>query len=429
MVQGRSLLAWQLNICYTACMSVSEKHIIVVGGGASGLMAAGVAAARDCQVVLLERNRVLGRKLLISGKGRCNITNDTDIAGLEKNIPGNARFLRPAFYRFTPRQVMAFFVEHGVPCKTERGGRVFPESDNSADVVRALERRCRYVGVEIRLGVHVHEVLVADNCITGVRTDAGDIIHADAVILATGGSSYPGTGSKGDGYRFCANLGHTIVPIRPSLVPLETEESWPKDVQGLSLRHIRLSACDPSGRKLFSEVGEMLFTHFGVSGPLVLTASRYVSDMPGSHLLIDLKPGLDESALDARLLRDFAKYRRREFINALGDLLPRSLVPILVDMAGIPPQRFVHLVTRAERLAFGYLIKHLPLTVKSARDFAEAIVTAGGVSTREIDPRSLESRLVSNLFLTGEVIDVDGFTGGYNLQIAWATGYLAGESA
>ena len=392
------------------------------------MMAAGFAAARGCRVTLLERNRELGRKLEISGKGRCNITNDTDVPGMEKNIPGNPRFLRSALYHFGPKDAIAFFADHGVPCKTERGGRVFPVSDDADDVVRTLVDFCRDQQVRILTQATARRILVAEGRVTGVETEQGGPFAADAVILATGGASFPGTGSKGDGYRMAAQLGHAIIPIRPSLVPLETEGSWPAEVQGLSLRNVKLTACDPHGAKLYTEVGEMLFTHYGVSGPLILTASRHVSDKPGSRLIIDLKPGLDEAALDARVLRDFEKYHRREYRNALGDLLPRSLIPVVVMLSGIDPQAYVHTVTREQRLRLVRLLKGLTLIVKRPRGLSEAIITAGGVSTKEIDPRTMESKLVPGLYFTGEVIDVDGYTGGFNLQIAWSTGVLAGES-
>ncbi|MHB9129860.1 MAG: BaiN/RdsA family NAD(P)/FAD-dependent oxidoreductase [Armatimonadota bacterium] len=408
-------------------MSTEGKRVIVVGAGASGLMAAGAAAAHGHQVTLLERNREIGKKLLISGKGRCNITNNTDIEGLLANIPGNPKFMRSALHRFGPQETIAFFTEHGVPTKTERGSRVFPESDNADDVVHALWDFCKENGVRLQTQVTVTRILSSEGHISGVKV-GDDFIPADAVILSTGGSSYPGTGSKGDGYRMAGELGHAIIPIRPSLVPLETEETWPAEAQGLALRNVTLTAFSPDGKKRFSELGEMLFTHYGVSGPLVLSASRFVGDLPGSLLVIDLKPGLDESMLDARLLRDFEKYSRREFANALEDLLPRSLIPIIVRLSHIPPHTSIHQVTRAQRAGLVQLFKGLTLTLKKARPIAEAITTVGGVSTKEIDSRTMESKQVSGLYFTGEVIDVDGLTGGFNLQIAWSTGHLAGES-
>jgi predicted Rossmann fold flavoprotein len=401
--------------------------VLVVGGGASGLMAAGVAAARGHRVTVLERNREVGRKLHISGKGRCNITNDTDLNGLLANIPGNPRFLRHAFHRFTPQDVMAFFEHLGVAVKTERGGRVFPVSDDADDVVRALRRHCDAHGVTIRPDTLVKSLEVRDGAITGVRLDDA-VLPVGAVILATGGASYPGTGSRGDGYRMAREVGHTVLPIHPSLVPLVTEERWPADAQGLSLRNVTLTAFSPDGKRLYRELGEMLFTHYGVSGPLVLSASRHVGELPGSRLEIDLKPALDDATLDARVQRDFAALSRKQFGNALDELLPRTLIPIIIDLVAIPPDTPVHQITREQRRRLVHLLKHLTVTVKGTRSMAEAIITAGGVCVREIDPTTMQSKLVHGLFFTGEVIDVDAYTGGYNLQIAWSTGHLAGES-
>lgn len=407
---------------------VERKRILVIGGGASGLMAAGVAAGRGHAVTVLERNSEVGRKLHISGKGRCNITNDTDIQGLLKNIPGHGNFLRTAFYRFTPQDAMGFFVEHGVPVKTERGGRVFPESDDADDVVRALLRFAEEAGARVATNVTVTSLIVNDDRIAGVVASDGRRVDADAVILAVGGASYPGTGSKGDGYRMAAAVGHTIERIHPSLVPIETAEQWPTEAQGLSLRNVKLTAVSPEGKTLHSELGEMLFTHFGVSGPLVLTASRHVAEKPGSALVIDLKPGLDDAALDARIQRDFTAQSRKQIGNALDDLLPNTLIPIIGRLSGIPAVTPVHQVTREQRHRLMRLLKHLTVTVKRARPITEAIITAGGVSTREIDSHTMQSKLVPGLFFTGEIIDVDGYTGGFNLQIAWSTGHLAGEN-
>ena len=411
-------------------MNEAQKRVVVVGAGAAGMMAAGIAAAGGARVDLLERNAEVGRKLRLSGKGRCNLTNETDIDGLLANIPGNPKFLRTAFYRFTTQDAMAFFAARGVAVKTERGGRVFPESDRADDVVESLIGFCRDGDVAFRTGVRVQKLLVNDGRIRGVQLE-GAQFPADAVILATGGLSYPGTGSTGDGYRLAQEVGHTIVPTRPSLAPLETVEHWPSEAQGLSLRNVTLTVLSPTGKKIHHELGELLFTHFGVSGPLALTASRHIDDQPASGrstLVIDLKPGLTEEALDARILRDLTKYHRREFFNALDDLLPRSLIPIIIHQAEIPPATWAHDVTRAQRLRLTHLLKHLTLTVKKIRPIAEAIITAGGVNTREIDPRTLQSRLLPGLYFAGELIDVDAYTGGFNLQIAWSIGHLAGES-
>lgn len=404
------------------------RRVIVIGGGASGLMAAGVAAKRGLHVTVLERNSQCGRKLHISGKGRCNITNDTDVAGLMANIPHNEKFLRRAFYAFGPEAVKSFFTGYGVPTKTESGRRVFPVSDNADDVIRALEHFCADGGVEIVLSAAVRRIIVDNQMVRAVQIADGRVFSANAVILSTGGAAYPGTGSKGDGYRMARELGHTIIPVRPSLVPLETEETWPAEVQGLSLRNVALSCCLPDGKKFTGEIGELLFTHFGVSGPLVLTASRHAGNAPGSLLIIDLKPGLSEAELDLRIQRDFSDQRRREFANALHELLPRTLIPVIIRLSHIPPHTYVHNITRAQRQSLAHLLKSLPLTVKRTRSFEEAIITVGGVSTREIDAGTMQSKLIAGLYFTGEVIDVDGYTGGYNLQIAWSTGYLAGEN-
>ncbi|HEY3418588.1 MAG TPA: NAD(P)/FAD-dependent oxidoreductase [Armatimonadota bacterium] len=408
-------------------MSDTER-VLVIGAGASGLMAAGTAARRGRAVVLLERNRQVGRKLRIAGKGRCNFTNDTDIDGLLANIPGNPRFLRHAFYQFDAQAAIDFFARLGVPSKVERGGRVFPVSDDADDIADALEHYCRDAGVTIETEVGIRRLHLKEGTVAGIELESGKLIGGSKVILATGGASYPGTGSRGDGYRMAAEAGHTIMPIRPSLVPLETAERWPGEAQGLSLRNVTLTAFSPDGKKVYSELGEMLLTHYGVSGPLVLTASRHLLTLPGSRLEIDLKPGLDEETLDARLLRDFDQSRRKHFANALDDLLPRSLIPVIVQLSEIPPDTPVFALTRLQRRKLVQLFKHLTLTVTKARPFAEAIVTVGGVSTREIDPHTMESRIVPGLYFTGEVIDVDGYTGGFNLQIAWSTGHLAGES-
>jgi predicted Rossmann fold flavoprotein len=379
-------------------------------------------------VTVVEKNAVLGRKLRISGKGRCNLTNDTDVAGLLAHIPGNPRFLKHAFHRFTPRMTMAFFTEHGLALKTERGERVFPVSDDADDVAHALEGYCRDAGVRIASGVSVRRIVSAGGCVTGVESATGRRYPAEAVVLATGGASYPGTGSTGDGYRLAAELGHTIIPPRASLVPVETVETWPTELQGLSLRNVTLSVLAPGGERLYREQGELLFTHFGVSGPLVLSASRYLGEGQGAGLLIDLKPALEESRLDARVLRDFAGSQRRHFSNALGDLLPASLIPVMVRLSGIPADRPVHQVTREQRARLVRLLKNLTLTVRSLRPLAEAIITTGGVDVREVNPLTMESKRIQGLYLAGEVLDVDGLTGGFNLQIAWSTGRLAGES-
>lgn len=409
-------------------------RVVVVGGGAAGLMAAVEAARAGASVVLLEKMPSLGRKLSITGKGRCNLTNNADRDRIIANMPGNGQFLYSALTAFGAKDTMAFFAELGVPTKTERGGRVFPASDRAADVVAAFRRELARLGVDVRLRAAVASILVEDGAASGVKLADGRTVPADAVILATGGASYPGTGSTGDGYRMAAEVGHTIVPLRPSLVPLETVEEWPREVQGLTLKNVTVRALAADGRALGEEFGELLFTHFGVSGPVVLTLSRAVTtyiERGGREprLGIDLKPALAAEALDRRLQRDFAAHARKHFANALDDLLPRRLIPIIIRLAGIPPARPVHQITRSERTTLVAVLKNLTLTVKGPRPLAEAIVTAGGVSTKEIDPRTLASKLVRGLYFAGEVIDVDGFTGGYNLQAAFATGRAAARAA
>ncbi|HOM82931.1 MAG TPA: NAD(P)/FAD-dependent oxidoreductase [Armatimonadota bacterium] len=405
-----------------------QERVIVVGGGASGMMAAGTAAERGHRVLLLEKNRSLGRKLRITGKGRCNLTNLTDVEGLVEHLPGNGRFLRSAFYRFGPEDLIAFFTAWGLETKVERGNRVFPASDEAADVVTALERFLRAGHVEVWKESPVSRLLVEAGAIRGVQLRNGTELSAAAVILATGGASYPGTGSTGDGYCMACEVGHTIEPIRPSLVPLEVAEAWVPPLAGLTLKNVDLYALSPEGKILWHERGEMLFTHFGVSGPLVLSASRHLVGCTGCRLRIDLKPALTEEVLDARVQRDFHEAIRRQIGNALDKLLPRALIPVVLHVAGLPEDLPVHQVTRKQRHALVRVLKGLMLTVTRPRPLAEAIVTAGGVSTHEIDARTMASRVVDGLYLTGEVIDVDGYTGGYNLQAAFTTGRIAGES-
>lgn len=404
-----------------------QWDVVVVGGGASGMMAAGTAAERGRRVLLVERNRMLGRKLRITGKGRCNLTNMTDVEDLVAHIPGNGRFLRGAFYRFGPQHLVEFLHEWGLETKVERGKRVFPVSDASADVVAALERFLQAHGVVVRTECPARSLVVQES-IRGVRLAGGAVVPAPAVVLATGGASYPRTGTTGDGYRMAQEAGHTIVPIRASLVPLEVAEPWAPQLKGLSLRNVELYALSPEGDVMWQERGEMLFTHFGVSGPLVLSASRHIVGRQGCRLRIDLKPALSEEQLDARLQRDFQAALRRHVGNALADLLPHALLPVVLREAGIAEEHPVHQVTRAQRLALVHTLKGLMLTVSRPRPLDEAIVTAGGVATAEVDARTMQSRLVPGLFLTGEVLDLDAYTGGFNLQIAFTTGRIAGES-
>ncbi len=405
-----------------------DFDVIVIGGGAAGLMAAGTAAFMGAKTLLLEKNEKAGKKLFITGKGRCNVTNAAPISDFMEQIPANNRFLYSAFSTFNNEDMRAFLHRANVPTKVERGGRVFPESDKSSDVLRALTD---YAGASLRLKTKVTALLMEDGGVCGVKTADGKRINAKAVIVATGGLSYPQTGSDGDGYRFAEAAGHTIVSPKASLVPLETKEKWAKELMGLSLKNVSLTAFDQKNSIIYEENGEMLFTHFGISGPMVLSASAHMRDFAKNHyrVEIDLKPALDEAKLDARILRDFAENQNRDFINSLDKLLPQKLIPVLVELSGIDPRKKVNEITRAERLSLVSLLKHLPLSITKPRPIAEAIITAGGISTKEIAPKTMESKKVSGLFFAGEVIDVDAYTGGYNLQIAFSTGYLAGQSA
>jgi len=393
------------------------------------MLSAAAAASRDVSVTLLEPNEKLGRKLYITGKGRCNLTNDCTPDEVLRNVPRNGRFLYSAISRFPPAAVKGFFAELGVPLKTERGGRVFPQSDKAADVIDALLRSLRRNKVCIRRERALHICAKAD-AVTGVVTDQGEL-KCKAVILATGGASYPLTGSRGDGYRMAAELGHIIVSPKPSLVPLVAEGEECLRMQGLALKNVAVRVKTGGGRIIYSEQGELLFTHFGLSGPLILSASAHMREFgqESYHILIDLKPGLDEKKLDARILRDFEKKANREFANALDELLPRLMVPVVVERSGIPPETRVNSVTRAQRRSLLELLKAFRVDIVGPRPIAEAIVTSGGVEVSQIEPNSMESKLTSGLFFAGEVIDVDAYTGGFNLQIAWCTGKAAGEGA
>lgn len=391
------------------------------------MMAAITAAERGRRVTLLEHNDFCGKKLRITGKGRCNVCNDCDVKTVLQNVPRNPKFLYGALSRFTPADTMAFFEESGVPLKTERGRRVFPVSDNAHDVANALERRMKRAGVSILIA-DAKSVFEENSAVRGVKTAEGDII-CESVLIATGGLSYPLTGSTGDGFRFARTLGHTIIEPHPSLVPLECAGPDCGEMQGLSLRNVVLTVLDSRDKIVFTGLGELLFTHFGVSGPLVLSASAHMRGLAGGEryrLELDLKPGLDGEQLDARLLRDFNKYKNRDFGNALGDLLPRKMIPVLLRRCAIPPETKVHSVTREQRRRIVQNLKAFRISVTRPRPIAEAVVTSGGVDAGEIDPRTMGSKLVHGLYFAGEVIDVDAFTGGYNLQIAWSTGRLAG---
>ena len=404
------------------------KKIIIIGGGAAGMTAAIFAKEAGADVTLIERNDRLGKKLLITGKGRCNLTNNSDINTHIENTPTNPRFMYTAHNNFTPQDVMAFFEELGVPLKTERGDRVFPVSDKAGDVCGALKRRLNRLNVEI-ITARVTDVQTDGEGFT-VVSDKGSFT-SDAVIIATGGASYPLTGSTGDGYRFAKRLGHTVVAPKPSLVPVECAEKWVKEAMGLSLRNVSLSVKDENGKEVYFEQGEMLITHFGVSGPLVLSASSHMKGLGDRKygLSIDLKPALDFDTLDKRLQTDFSKNINRDFINSLGELLPTKLIPVIVRLSGVDGRRKVNSITREERHGLVSLLKGLPLTAVRFRPIDEAIITSGGVDVKEISPKTMESKIVPGLYFAGEVIDVDAYTGGFNLQIAFATARLAAESA
>lgn len=406
--------------------------IIIVGGGAAGLLAAYAAASYGAEVLLLEKMNGVGKKIRITGKGRCNITNNADIKGCIANIPGNGSFLYSAFYQFFNEDIVRLLNEYGVETKVERGGRIFPVSDQALDVVNALHRMVIAAGGRIQTDTKVRSLVVTDGTVTGVRLDSGEILEADAVIVTTGGASYPGTGSSGDGYRMAKDAGHTVIPLTPALVPLETEEYWVEDLQGLSLRNVSVTAY-ADDKKIDSDFGEMLFTHFGVSGPIILSMSRKIAlcleDKQDVVLTLDLKPALSEEQLDRRIQRDFEKYLRKQMKNALNDLLPQKLIPVVIDLAYLDEEKPIHQVTKEERQRLVHTIKHMEMTVSKTRPMAEAIVTAGGVSTKEVNPKTMESRIVNGLYFAGEVLDIDGYTGGFNLQAAFSTGYSAGKSA
>ena len=410
---------------------MNHKRIAVIGGGAAGLMAAIAAAESGGQVTLLEPNERLGKKLNITGKGRCNVTNNCSREELLRNIPRNGRFLYGAFARFDSRDAMAFFETLGVPLKTERGNRVFPQSDCAFDVSGALRRRCERLGVRWVRDRAV-SVETAEGRVCGVAGEK-ETYPAEAVILATGGVSYPATGSTGDGHRMAAEAGHTVTPLQGSLVPLQgiIAAGIPcVRLQGLSLRNVSLTVFE-NDKKIYTDFGELLFTHFGVSGPLVLSASAHMRHFTKKRyrLEIDLKPALDEQQLDKRLLADFAKYANHDFQNGLDDLLPQKLIPVVVELSGIPGRQKVHDLTREQRQSLLRVLKHFPVEVSGPCPVEDAIVTSGGVKVGEVDPKTMESKLVKNLYFAGELLDTDAYTGGFNLQIAWATGRLAGQSA
>lgn len=401
-------------------------EVIIIGGGASGAFASIISARMGRKVILFEKNERIGRKLRITGKGRCNLTNNCTNDELMNNIPVNPRFLYSAFSSFSPQDTMDFFESLGVPLKTERGRRVFPVSDNANDIADALEKEMKKCGVKI---IHetVRHILTDDNICTGVITSSGKEYNAESVLIATGGKSYPATGSTGDGYTLANELGHTVTNICPSLVPLVIKEKCCSEMMGLSLRNVCLSLFDYD-KCIFSEQGEMLFTHFGVSGPLVLSASSHIRDMKSGRyrISIDMKPALNEQQLDKRIQRDFIENQNRDFINAVRNLLPAKMIPVAVRLTGIPADKKANSITKEERHKFAEIIRNFTLNVENFRPVEEAIITNGGIPVREINPKTMESRLVSGLFFAGEVIDVDAYTGGFNLQIAFSTAYSAG---
>ena len=404
-----------------------RSDLIVVGGGAAGMMAAGRAAELGCSVCLVEKNDRLGRKLRITGKGRCNVTNHCTAREVVEAVPSNGRFLFGALSAFSPEETMRFFEGLGVPLKTERGNRVFPVSDQAADIVDALSAYVRRGGCRVLHG-EVRELLLQEGRLEGVRPASGEELHAPAVLVACGGLSYPATGSTGDGYRLARQAGHTVTELRPSLVPLVEQGHDCAEMTGLSLRNIGLSVWDTRRKKeVYTDFGELLFTHFGLSGPVILSASSHLRDMePGRYeVRIDLKPALSPEQLDARLLRDFTENRNRDFANSLGALLPRKLIPVAVRRSGIPPACKCNAVTRQMREHFLSLLKCFSVPIEGFRPIAEAIVTAGGVNVKEVNPKTMESKLLPGLFFAGEVLDVDAYTGGFNLQIAFATGRAA----
>lgn len=411
------------------------SHVIVVGGGAAGMFAAIAAAKNGHQVTLYEKNEKLGKKIFITGKGRCNITNAADMEELFDAVVTNSKFLYSSFYGYTNQNVIDFFEDAGVPVKIERGNRVFPTSDHSSDVIRALEREMKKAGVKVCLNTEVKSVEAENGKFDRVVLKDTTTQTADACIVATGGLSYRSTGSTGDGFRFAESVGHKVTQCFPSLVPMETKEPWICELQGLSLRNVEAKILDGK-KELYKDFGEMLFTHFGVSGPLIISASSYVGkkimDKKGQKkeltLEIDLKPALTEEQLDQRVLRDFEENHNRQFKNAITKLFPTKLIPVMLELGGIDPEKKVNSIEKEERKQFVHLMKHFRMTLTGLRDYPEAIITKGGVNVKEIDPGTMESKLVKGLYFAGEVLDLDALTGGFNLQIAWSTGYAAGNA-
>ena len=405
-------------------------RILIIGGGAAGMMASVFAARNGHEVHIFEKNEKTGKKLYITGKGRCNLTNACKMDTLFAGICSNEKFLYSAFYGFTNQDAMNFFEDAGVELKVERGSRVFPKSDRSADVLDGLRRQMKQAGVQVHLHTEVADVITEGGRAVGICLSDGRKIIGDAVVVATGGLSYASTGSTGDGYRFAEKLGHKVIPCQPALVPFNIREHFVKELQGLSLKNVDI--CIRNGKKeLYREFGEMLFTHFGVSGPLILTASSFVGKLVAKQelsLVLDLKPALTLEQLDQRILRDFEEHKNKAFKNAVTGLFPAKLIPVMISLSGINTEKKVHEISREERQHFAYLIKNLEMTITGLRGFEEAIITRGGISVKEINPSTMESKLIPNLYFIGEVLDLDAVTGGFNLQIAWSTAYAAGNA-
>lgn len=403
--------------------------IIVIGGGPAGLMAASAAASMGSQVMLIEKNNYLCKKLGITGKGRCNITNSADMSEFIRNIPINGKFMHSAFYNFNNQDMIELLSRYGVETKIERGGRVFPKSDKAKTVSDALKKYAKDMGVYVLFDSVVN--VEKNDSHFSIALKSGKKLSCDKLIIATGGVSYPQTGSTGDGYRFAESFGHTIISPKPSLVPLTTRGTVAANLMGLSLKNVSIEITDENQKKVYCDFGEMLFTHYGVSGPIILSASSHLRDFKNKHytLHIDLKPALDEVTLDKRILRDFEKLQNRDFVNSLDSLLPQKMIPIIIKLSNIPERKKVHDITKAERQSLIHAIKNLSFEITGTRPIAEAIITSGGVDVKEINPKTMESKLVSGLYFAGEIIDVDAYTGGFNLQIAYSTGHLAGLSS
>ncbi|UPA31358.1 NAD(P)/FAD-dependent oxidoreductase [Terrisporobacter glycolicus] len=406
------------------------KTVVVIGGGPAGMMAASTAADNGANVILLEKQHRLGRKLLITGKGRCNITNDCDVEELIENVPTNGKFLYSAFYTFTNYDAVNMFNSLGLATKTERGKRVFPESDKALDVVKALEKQIKHKKVKIILDAKVNKIIAKDNKIEKVIYNNNEVITCDSVILATGGMSYPLTGSTGDGYKFAKSLGHTIISPKPSLIGIEVQENFVKDLEKLSLRNVAITVINSKNKKIYDDFGELEFTKYGLDGPIIKSASCRMKDTSKENYKInlDLKPALDEEKLDKRIIKDFTKYTNKNFENSLDDLLPKKLIPIIIELSEIPRHLKVNQISKKQRLNLVHLLKNLTFTVKRYRPIEEAIVTSGGIKVSEINSSTMESKIIKNLFFAGEIIDVDAYTGGFNLQIAYSTAYLAGTN-